>query len=477
MMRTNPSIYFCLALLAIGIGGSSCVSKCDLNPSLCETRPVELSVHKLDIGGLPQTGNTLSIHIPGDLLDGTKIARLLAPQPANPEQLQFADMPLTAENEPGYYKISIDSNIAKLQAGCTYYLDLFVDDPKYQIVKDICSNQLNITSGKLTWAQIPYKMQFAPNSPIDTGTRGIWIYNSSVIILQQPSKPGSMLRSHYSALKWSNTGLTMTGVDLNIASFAHFRNGQGIVADYDSDLTSPDLYLYAGNAQQFTINSTMQALTGFGKFTDLAMDISFKLVVAVSANGTLTSWDFPANGVARKFRNISGPQITFSKVAVIKRDNGELSDLISFDTNGAAHVFLQQSDGNFKYDTDLSRARADLGTGLISALAVGDVDGDAMDDIAIVRQIEPRNVIFYLNKGDGSFRKSPSTLSVQTNDPNSTISAISIGPTEMLKGSKPNNLVVLDNNAWVYIYQNQTNETCPLNTIACSMSPATMNAP
>lgn len=481
-MRTNHHIQLCLILLIIGFGGSACVSQCDINPHLCESRPIDLKLHKIDRSASPATGNTFSIHIPDELLDGTKVARFLAPLPAGSAQPGLSDMPLVPENDSGDFSISLDENITKLQPGCSYYLNVFLNRPSYQIVDDICKYPIMISSGKLEWQTKPVSWGLSPQPATVTGNHGVWIYDGNTIILQQPDKSNGASISRYLAISFGNSKLAKSDEQISsVDSFAYFKNGKGLLASYsDVNVMTPDVYLPGFANGKLVFNSTGVGLTDFGKFSDLTIDGGFTFLVALTINGELRAWNSPKTGQMAEPRRITlGAQNVFKKIVVIKQNNqpgNSLNDLIAFDAQGTPQVFLQQSDGSFAYNKALSEARQDLGSGAITAIAVGDVDGDAVDDLAMVRQGASDTVKFYLNRGDGSFQVSPTDLRLMTTSPAASIAALAIGPIGSTGSSALNNLVVLDSNANVLVYQNMPPKSCSLATVKCEASPATMNA-
>ena len=165
-------------------------------------------------------------------------------------------------------------------------------------------------------------------------------------------------------------------------------------------------------------------------------------------------------------------QDIIKKIAILKQDADALPDFIAFDKDGNPQVFLQQADQKFAYNEKLTAARNDLGTGAISALAVGDIDGNGIDDLAIVRpSVGADTVQLYIRQTDGSFKLE---ATVTHSKP---ITAVAIGAVARLPGAMFNNLVVLDETSTISVYQHAAPDVCSFTAVDCYASPAIENRP
>lgn len=126
-------------------------------------------------------------------------------------------------------------------------------------------------------------------------------------------------------------------------------------------------------------------------------------------------------------------------------DNDTTQDLIAVHADNSIAIYLQKSAQSFTYDANLSTALQSLATlegTTISALAVGDVDRDGLDDVIVVRDLQ---VAQLANEGDGTFSK-------VTLLPSSVGDAAAVG--DVTGDGKPD-LVLADKNGTVLsIYPN-----------------------
>lgn len=471
-MRTPHRNHYVAALLFAGYGGSACSSQCDIDSSLCQSRKIVLRNDVID-----KTTSQLSIQILGGLLPSPKFARLLAPVKAGVSTPALVDMEAMPGAAEGDYTIDLKDNLAKLLPGCSYYLDVFQTEPAYQVVDDICNYKVSVVSNKSPWIK---------NSTISdvTDVSGLWLYGGNYLILKQAYSYLETYNnfSRYLTYSYDDAG-RFSALDkkmefLSLNNFAYFKNSQGILANYALDApNSPKLYRPTMAGSSFMPNHPISEIQNFGEFSDIAADSAFTFFVAAPTIGELVVANMPAIAMAKgpltRRDVLNGKKDGIRKIAIIKQNTDALVDFIAFDQAGNPQVFLQQTNQKFAYDQDLTTARKDLGTGEISALAVGDIDGDGRDDLAIVRaSVGADTVRFYLGQTNGSFQLDAATVTH-----GKTITSIAIGAVARLPGARFNNLVVLDNTSTVSVYQHAAPEVCSFTPVPCSSSPAIENRP
>lgn len=123
-------------------------------------------------------------------------------------------------------------------------------------------------------------------------------------------------------------------------------------------------------------------------------------------------------------------------VAVGDLDGDTQPDLVQVHQGGGASVFLRATDSKvLRYSEPYSQKLGAALGGLPTALAVGDLDGDGLDDVVLGRS---GSVTLLLNQADGGFTATPALATGMV----TAIDSIALGNIDSMTGNRSTDLAV-----------------------------------
>lgn len=123
-------------------------------------------------------------------------------------------------------------------------------------------------------------------------------------------------------------------------------------------------------------------------------------------------------------------------VAVGDLDGDTQPDLVQLHQGGGASVFLRATDSKaLRYSEAYSQKLGAALGGLPTAIALGDLDGDGLDDVALARA---GSVVPLLNQGDGGFTAAPAIATGMV----TAIDSIALGNIDSMTGNRSTDLAV-----------------------------------
>lgn len=123
-------------------------------------------------------------------------------------------------------------------------------------------------------------------------------------------------------------------------------------------------------------------------------------------------------------------------IAVGDLDGDTQPDLVQVHQGGGVSVYLRAVDSKeLRYSEPYSQKLGAALGGLPTALAVGDLDGDGLDDVALARG---GSVVPLLNQGEGGFMAAPAITTGMV----TAIDSIALGNVDSMTGSRSTDLAV-----------------------------------
>lgn len=418
--RTAISI---TASLLLGSFGSCIQHECDEHMEKCQyslnvESPGQLTQSaggalKLDVArGSDRTviGNTLQLSQPGGA------TKSLAVNLPNPLPVEFSlSVPIKSTDLAGFNlgEVTLSLPIGTTSAqgmGSIVFRNIAFDNTNQVMFTDTSGlSQTPVWVGVWTDGTI-YTLQYSESQGLRAYRMKNYLYQTKQITLRTISL------FTYNNEAWADFDRSANQINLATADSA--------VNPTQLDIRNCGLTLAQANCAKTTVYITTP---GIGAFR---VDRRGNYFAFISASGKIVPFDISTRSV----NGLPDPNRKAIQLALGDLNPGtdSLTDIIAIFENNTLGALIYDGT-NFNYNKDFSERLQNLaGSSTIGAMAMGDIDGDGFDDIAIARGPQ---ITFIMNQKNANFRAEPTTINFPQ-----IINALAIGD---INGDKMNDVVAV----------------------------------